>query len=249
MEHNSSLTYAGSSSSHRPIVNPPPSADFPDIDRLDCTTTGTPKARGTIKNTSAQTADYNFAVYFYLAGQEYLGSEVARTYVQVYAVKPGETVQYETGPKPGDTIQLPPGTVCRGNLIQRVESGPDSLTDSGKTVTPDVCSLLTADDFTAIFGTPAEPDPGKDECSWMIESYSGVLRLYRSENRYSIQYDKTYPAPCPGGEMGLYPQHFSATCTVGKTTYVFELPSYEEPSPELVGQMTRLVTAAIARAG
>jgi hypothetical protein len=79
MEHNEGLTYAGSSPLHRPIVDPPPSADFPDINQLQCTTSGTPKARGTIKNTTAQIADYNFAVYFYLAGQEYLGSEAAKT--------------------------------------------------------------------------------------------------------------------------------------------------------------------------
>jgi hypothetical protein len=167
----------------------------------------------------------------------------------VYAVKPGETVQYETAPKPGDTTQLPAGTVCRGNLIQRVESGPDSLTGSGKTVTPEVCSLLTAEDFTAIVGAPADPDPGDNKCDWFIQSWGGDLALYRDEHPSGgVVYDKTYPSPCDGGKMGKYENHLETVCPKGKYTYTLDVASYETPSPDLLNQMQSLTWAVLNRA-
>jgi hypothetical protein len=253
MQHNEGLTYAGgSSANHRAITDPVPSADFPDIDSLQCSTTGTPVAKGTIKNTTGITSDYTFQVNFYLQGQEYVGREVAKTYVQVYAVAPGETVQYETGPKPGDTTQLPPGTDCRPNSIQRAESGPDSLTVEGtvKTVSVDVCGLLTESDLSHIVGAHGSPEPGDEQCEWFIESRGGKVTLYRHEGNTvgGTVYNKSYPAECAGGEMGLTGTSLSVVCPKGGYTYTLSYPAYEDAEPQLRNDMRSLASAVVNNA-
>jgi hypothetical protein len=152
-------------------------------------------------------------------------------------------------PKPGDTTQLSGNTVCRATLLQRVASGPDSLVDEGttKNVSPELCNLLTNEELSAIFNSPVEADPGDDKCDWTLVQQSTTLTIYRSDYPGKIAYDKSYQPPCQGGSMGYYETHLDAECTVGKISYGFDIPAYEEPSDQLVDQLTKVVQTAMAK--
>ncbi len=261
--HETTFSYpAGDDSSMHHTLPGMPEEDFPGLHSLSCAThsiMGVPVAHGTIHNTTNTANDYSLEVDFYPGkGEAPAGSELARTYVQVYEVKPGDTVPYSTAEVFGQSHRLSGANFCVPAVIMRQTS---SAASNVQTPAPSgACNLLTTTEVQGVAHTAirASSAANNGNCSWEDANNTFYLLIAQTAPAEKPSFSVNFTAPCPGGSYGYSQGSLTAVCTGGKSGKPYyitfanpvienQMPSANPYSQTLVNGIGNLIRQAMSR--
>jgi hypothetical protein len=183
-----------------------------------------------------------------------LAAVLAKSYVQVYAVAPGESLTYSTEMIDGESATLTGDIVCYPMLFQRVLSGPGSYPTHEPQIdaADDMCRLLEIADFSDFAGGSTVKVSSRKPvaCSW--ETDTGFwFHIGRGTNndQGTADYKLTYPAPCDNGTFGYIEGNgIYAACPRDSGRYTFNLSWLNrDPYEATVAEFARLVRKAMSQ--